>query len=134
MTRIYLLEDHASFRKAFASILDREPDFEVVGQAGSLTDSRNGSWKDPTEVDVAVVGLLLPDGNGMELIRDLREANPHIPTIVLTISRDTEVHAWAKKIGADRVLTKDSSIQEIIAEIRNLGTLRTGEQIASQVI
>lgn len=121
VTRIFLLEDHASFRKAFASILDREPDLEVVGQAGSLTEARDGAWKDPSEVDVAVVNLMLPDGSGIELIREMRQAEPDIPTMVLTISRDTEVHAWASKMGADKVLTKDLPIKEIIATIKHLG-------------
>lgn len=121
MTRIYLLEDHGSFREAFATLLDREPDLEVVGQAGSLAEARDGAWRDPGKVDVAVVGLMLPDGNGVELIREMRRAEPHLPTVVFTVSRDIEVHAWATRMGANKVLTKDLPIKEVIAEIRQLG-------------
>ena len=61
MIRVLLLEDHASFRQALASIIEREPDVTVVAQAGSLAEARALL---PLEVDVAVVDLGLPDGEG----------------------------------------------------------------------
>ena len=60
-----LVEDHIAFRQALAFLLGREPDLEIVAQAGSLAQAREMfDWR----LDVAVVDLTLPDGDGRELI------------------------------------------------------------------
>jgi DNA-binding NarL/FixJ family response regulator len=56
-----LVEDHAAFRQSLASLLSREPDLEVVAQAGSLAQARQML---DTPLDVAVLDLRLPDGDG----------------------------------------------------------------------
>ena len=64
MNRVLLVDDHAPFREMLAFVFEREPEFEVVGQAGSLAEARlmlEG-------VDLAVVDLDLPDGTGMDLM------------------------------------------------------------------
>jgi DNA-binding NarL/FixJ family response regulator len=73
MIRVLLVEYHAAFRGALAFLLGREPDLEVVAQAGSLAEAREAPGG---EFDVAVVDLGLPDGGGGELIGELRLATP----------------------------------------------------------
>ena len=60
MTRVMLVEDHAVFRQALSSILDRQQDIDVVAQAGSLAEARQCLGG----VDVMVLDLALPDGDG----------------------------------------------------------------------
>ena len=60
MSRIFLLEDHSWFRRALANLLEREPDLEVVGEAGSLTEARDDISQKQDEINVAIVDLLLP--------------------------------------------------------------------------
>src|SRR5215204_3507579 len=74
--RLLLVEDHASFREATASVFEREPGFEVVGQAGSLAEARKMLEDGASEADVALVDLGLPDGYGGDLIKELRAADP----------------------------------------------------------
>jgi len=69
VVRVLLVEDHAIVRELFASAFDREPDFEVVAQAGSLAEAR-GSLEG---VDVAVLDLRLPDGGGPTLLHSCTE-------------------------------------------------------------
>jgi DNA-binding NarL/FixJ family response regulator len=71
-------------------------------------------------IDVAVVDLDLPDGNGAELIGELRTVNPHAMTLVLTASDDRRVHAQAVEAGATGVLHKSTRIKEIIEAVRRL--------------
>nr|MDP9479396.1 response regulator [Actinomycetota bacterium] len=59
MQRILLVEDHASFRQTLAFVFDRESEFEVVAQAGSLAEARQVI--DGLEVDLGVMDLSLPD-------------------------------------------------------------------------
>lgn len=121
MQSVFLLEAHDTFRQSLAFILDREPDLEVVSEVGSLQEARNGAARWLPEVDVAIVGLLLPDGIGTELIGNLREAKPGLPVMVLTVLGERELHNWALKMGANEVITKDTSLEEILAGIRRLG-------------
>jgi DNA-binding NarL/FixJ family response regulator len=112
-----LVEDHAAFRQALCFMVDREPDMEVVRQAGSLAEAR----QEFDGIDVAVVDLNLPDGNGSDLIPEIRQANPDAMILILTASGNRGEMAAAVEAGAAGVMRKTSSIEEIIHAIRRLG-------------
>lgn len=116
MNRVLLVEDHATFREPLAFMFDWEPDFEVVAQAGSLAEARRML----DGIDLAVVDLDLPDGDGTELIGELRATNPHGMVLVLTASAQREVHARAVEAGAAGVLHKTARIKEVIDAARRL--------------
>ena len=127
MHRILLVEDHASFRQTLAFVFDREPGFEVVAQAGSLAEARK--VMDGLKVDLGVIDLALPDGEGIELIKDLREVNPNFTALVLTASLDRAEHARAVESGAAGILHKSAGVDEILDATRRLGE---GETLLSQ--
>jgi DNA-binding NarL/FixJ family response regulator len=120
VSRLFLLEDHSWFRKALADLLEREPDLEVVAQAGSLSEARREAGAQAERIDLAVVDLLLPDGIGTDLIRDLRAANPGVPVLVLTVAHGPDLRAWVRTMGADEIISKDASVEEIFAAVRVL--------------
>jgi len=111
-----LVEDHASFRQALAFVLGREPGFKVVAQAGSLAEARQVL----EGVDVAVVDLALPDGNGADLIDDLHRYNPGVKMLVLSATLDQKNLASAVESGAAGVLDKLANLGEIVGAIRRL--------------
>jgi CheY-like chemotaxis protein len=106
IVRVMLVEDHAAFRQSLASLLGREPDLEVVAQAGSLAQARQMLR---TPLDVAVLDLSLPDGDGRELIGELRQANAGISILVLTVMLGPGHLDEVLKAGADAVLHKVAS-------------------------
>ena len=114
LKRILLTEDHAAFRKALAFMLDREPGFEVTSQAGSVAEARDF---DHEGFDVAVIDLILPDGDGTEVIRELRKTNPG--SRILSLSADRDPHR-ALEAGADEVLGKDASLTSIVDAVKRL--------------
>ena len=116
--RVLLLDDHTSFRELLALRLAREPDLTVVMEAGSLAEGRQAVGQ--VEADVALVDLDLPDGSGVELIRDLRKMNPQAQAVLLTASGDRHLHAEAIAAGASGVLSKTVGSAEIIGAIRRL--------------
>jgi PAS domain S-box-containing protein len=124
--RIMLVEDHASFRQAVASVFEREPDFTVVAQAGSLAEAHRMLGAKP--VDVAIIDLALPDGYGGELIKDLRDANPGAMALVLSASLDHAETARAVESGAASVLHKSVDLDEVVNAVRRV---RTGETLLS---
>jgi DNA-binding NarL/FixJ family response regulator len=123
MQRLLLVEDHVSFRQTLALVFDGEPDFEVVAQAGSVAEARRVMGD--READLGVVDLSLPDGEGIELIEDLREANPLFAALVLTASLDKAEHARAVEAGAAGVLHKSADVDEILDATRRLATGET---------
>jgi PAS domain S-box-containing protein len=122
--RVLLVEDHASFRDAAASVFEREPGMEVVGQAGSLAEARAKL----DGVDVAVVDLFLPDGWGTTLIEDLRQTSPEAQALVLSASLERAQIAQAVEAGAAGVLHKSVGIDQVIEAVRRL---RAGETLMS---
>ena len=127
-TRILLVEDHASFRQALAFMFEREPEFAVVGQAGSLAEARqllNGSGE---EADVAVCDLALPDGDGFDLIEELAANGGKVITLVLSASLEPARFARAVEAGASGVLHKAAAIGDIVEAVKRL---RAGEALLS---
>jgi DNA-binding NarL/FixJ family response regulator len=120
--RILLVEDHASLREAVADLFDREPEFTVVGQAGSLGEARTML----EGVDVAIVDLDLPDGYGGNLIKEMRNANPHAMALVLSGYSDRANIAQAVESGAAGVLHKSAGIEKVMEAVRRL---RAGEAL-----
>ena len=117
MIRILLVDDHAQFRQALAFMLGREPDLTVVRQAGSLAEAR----AQLDVVDVAIVDLGLPDGDGADLIGDLLAAHPRVAILMLTGSRSPNDRARAVAMGAADVMHKSATIDEVIGAVRRLG-------------
>ena len=131
--RLLLVDDHAAFRLPLALILEREPDLVVVAQAGSLTEARAVLPEIAGTVDVALVDLQLPDGHGIEVVRDLRAANPHGQTIVLTADTEKVHHANAIEAGAAGVVSKSAQPSEIVDAIRRVHAGETA-QPAQEII
>ena len=128
LTRVYLVEDHVSFRQALAFMFEREPEFEVVGEAGLMAEARKLSEGSLQDVEVAVVDLALPDGDGIELIEELSASRPQIMTLVLSASLEAGRFARAIEAGAAGVLHKSTPIKEIIDAVRRL---KAGEALLS---
>ena len=124
MMRLVLVGDHLSFRQPLAFMLGREPGLEVAGQAGSLAEARPLL----AGADVALVDLDLPDGDGAELIRALRLANPRGMAVVLTASASRLDAARAVEAGAVGALHKSCAVAEIAAALRRLAA---GEHLLS---
>ena len=114
-----LVEDHADFRDFMVVLLGREPDLEVVAQAGSLAEARNSV--EGVRFDVVVLDLGLPDGNGADLIADLRGTNPGAAVLVLSASLDPRSLERANEAGADEIMDKPASPAEVLGTIRRLG-------------
>lgn len=125
MIRVLLVDDHAVLREPLAFVFDKEPDFEVVGHAGSLAEAR-GMLKG---VDLAILDLDLPDGLGTDLIEELQADNPRAMALVLTGISERAQLVLAIEAGAAGVLRKTARISEIVGAARKLCA---GEYLLSQ--
>lgn len=120
MKQVVLVDDHYSFRRALALVLSREPEIMVVAQAGTVVEGRETIGNE-SDIDVAVMDLGLPDGDGIELIEELRESNPDISILVLTVDLNPKRIERALEVGANEVIGKESSIQTIVEAVKRAG-------------
>src|SRR4028118_617726 len=104
--RILLVVHHNVFREALATRLNQEDDLEVAWQAGSMTDTRDVHLDG---IDVALVDPLLPDGDGLELIREVSVANPNALALVLSHKLDPALYHQAAGAGALEALAADAA-------------------------
>ena len=116
--RLLLIDDHAAFRIPLALVLERERDLIVLSQVGSLSEARTKLPEIAGMVDIALVDLHLPDGNGVEIVRDVRATNPEGQVIVLTADTDNRHHARAIEEGAVGIISKSVQPFEIVEAIR----------------
>jgi DNA-binding NarL/FixJ family response regulator len=121
--KVMLIEDDTTFREALAFVLDKEQELEVVAQAGSLAAARealDGGLQG--RLDVALLDLALPDGDGTELIGELRRSNPSIKVMVLSATIEAgRVEELMLRAGVDAVLDKWLSPRQIAREVRREG-------------
>ena len=120
LTRVMIVEDHADFRDLMEILLGRQPDIDLLAQAGSLAEAREQAAR--FEVDVAILDLGLPDGSGADLIPDLRRDGNEVRVLVLSASLDPEGIEKARSAGADVTLDKLTPVGEVLATVRHLGT------------
>jgi DNA-binding NarL/FixJ family response regulator len=114
-TRILVVAPHNAFRQALAMRLDQEEDLEVTWQAGSITDTRDVHLDG---IDVALVDPLLPDGDGLKLIREVSVANPKALALVLSHKLDEALYQQALGAGAVEVLATNTGLEEVIDAVR----------------
>lgn len=119
MKRVLIVEDHHAFREALAKILVWNG-FDESAEARSVAEGRRRVATLDGNVDVAVVDLELSDESGMDLIRDIREAESDVPVLVLGLNLEREVVERLKEMGVGEVLGKEASSEEIVAAIRQL--------------
>ncbi|HYD10558.1 MAG TPA: response regulator transcription factor [Acidimicrobiales bacterium] len=116
--RVFLLDDHEIVRRGLAEVLeaDGDRDLEVVGEAGSVEEAMRRV--PATRPDVAILDVRLPDGNGIDVCRDLRSANPELAVIMLTSFADDDALFSAVLAGANGFLLKQVRGSEIADAVR----------------
>jgi two-component system response regulator DesR len=122
--KVMLIEDDTAFREALAFVLSKEHELEVVAQVGSLAGARQaleGGGLDG-RLDVALLDLTLPDGDGTELIAELRRSNPSIKVMVLSATIwPRRVEELLLRAEVDAVLDKWKAPKQIAREVRREG-------------
>jgi two-component system response regulator DevR len=118
VTRIFLLDDHEIVRRGVADLLNSVPDFEVIGEAGTVAEALR---RLPAAVpDVAILDGRLPDGSGIEVCRIIREQNPSVKCLILTSYDDDEAIFAAVLAGAAGYVLKQIRGSNLIDAVRQV--------------
>jgi len=118
--RVFLVDDHEVVRRGLKDLLDAEEDIEVVGDAATAGMALAGIAA--TSPDVAVLDVRLPDGNGVEVCREVRARDPRIACLMLTSFGDDEALFDAIMAGAAGYLLKDIRGNDLIEAVRHVAT------------
>ena len=117
MRHVLLVEDHLAIRQAYAFVLALDSTQHVMVEAGSLAEAC--ALVGTITVDIAIVDLNLPDGNGFELIPEICAAHPHAGVAVLTASTDPADLEQARVLGV-RLLHKTAALAHLRGVIEHL--------------
>ncbi|MGO9877531.1 MAG: response regulator [Acidimicrobiia bacterium] len=120
--RVFLLDDHELVRRGVREVLEVEDDFEVVGEAGTAEEAHS---RIPSAApDVAIIDMRLPDGNGVEVCREVRREvrsrNPDVQCVVLTSFADDEALFDSIMAGAAGYLLKQIKGADLVDAIRRV--------------
>ena len=116
--RVFLVDDHELIRRGLRDCLEAEQDLVVVGEAGTAQEATS---RIPAIMpEVVVLDVRLPDGNGIEVCRDLRSIHPEIRFLILTTFSDDEALFDAIVAGADGYVLKDTRGDNLIESIRRV--------------
>jgi two-component system, NarL family, response regulator DevR len=118
--RVFLLDDHEVVRRGVRELLETQDDFEVVGEASTAEEAV--SRIPPTQPDVAIVDMRLPDGNGVEVCREVRSRDAGIQCLILTSFADDEALFDSIMAGAAGYLLKQIKGTDLIDAVRRVSS------------
>ena len=116
--RILIADDHAVVRQGLKQILaDKFPAAEF-GEAGNAGEVMDFVWKQ--EWDIAVLDITMPGRSGLDALKDLRQARPKLPVLVLSAHPEDQYAMRVLKAGASGYMTKDRAPEELVEAVKKV--------------
>jgi two-component system, NarL family, response regulator DevR len=116
--RVFLLDDHELVRTGLRTLLNGESDMEVIGEAG--TAEQGVLLIRELEPDVAILDVRLPDGNGIEVCREIQSTMPSIRCLMLTSYSDDDALFSSIMAGASGYVLKEVGSGDLLGDIRRV--------------
>jgi DNA-binding NarL/FixJ family response regulator len=132
--RVLLVEDHPMFREQLALLINKEPSMTVCGEADNIHDALR--LIESEKPDIAIVDLTLKGPSGLELIKNLKAKELHLPVLVLSMHDESLYAERVLKAGARGYITKNEVSKEVMTAIRTVlgGEIYLPSRIASRIL
>jgi two-component system invasion response regulator UvrY len=132
-TKILLADDHTMFREGVKQLLASASDFAVVDEASDAAQVLEKVQK--TKCDVVVLDISMPGRDGIDVLKQLKQLNPHLSVLILSMYPEDQYAFRAIKAGASGYLTKNKASSELIAAIRKVagGRKYISSEVAEQL-
>lgn len=118
MIRVITVDDHAVVRRGLKTIIEEEPDMQVVGEAGDGRDALSVIRQTPC--DLVILDISMPGISGIEVLHQLRHDYPDLPVLILSMHEEEQYTLRVLRSGASGYLKKDSIPEELIKAIRKI--------------
>ncbi len=119
---ILIIDDHTLFREGLRAIIERNPGYEVIGEAGN---SREGlQLVEKYKPDLVLVDISLPDRSGIELTRDIIKLSPKTRIIIVSMHSKTDYIVKAFQAGATGYVIKESAATKLL---QGIGSVLKGD-------
>jgi DNA-binding NarL/FixJ family response regulator len=115
---VAIADDHILFRQCLRKLLETETDIEVVAEFSDGHGVRD--LIESERPDLLLLDLGMPNVNGIDVLRQLRAADLHVDTVVLTASQDRADLAMALELGANAVVPKDAATRDLLKVMRQV--------------
>lgn len=116
--KILIVDNHVLFREGLASLLDSQPDMEVIGEAKSASEGIAKAYE--LKPDLVLIDVGSPKDEGLAAVKSIRQHNPETKIVILANHKSDELLFAALRAGATGYLLKNSSFDNVIASIRAL--------------
>ena len=116
---VLLVDDHEVVRQGLATLLGRRPEFNIVGEAGTVADAVAAARR--FRPDLIVMDVRLPDGSGIEACREIRAEQPDTRVVMLTSYPDEDAVLSAIIAGASGYLLKQVRARDLVAALDAVG-------------
>jgi DNA-binding NarL/FixJ family response regulator len=132
--KVMLVDDHPVLRQGLASLIDGEPDLAVVG--GAETTEQALRLVRQLRPDVVVVDIILGEGSGLDLIKQIRESDPDLPVLALSMYDESLYAERALRAGAKGYVMKKEAMDKVMTAIRRVlaGEMYISEKMAAQMV
>lgn len=118
MIHVLVADDHAIVRRGLRALFAESGDIVVDGEATSAREVREAVRARPW--DVLVLDINLPDGDGLDLLKEIKRDAPTLPVLILTIFAEEQFAVRALRSGAAGYVTKESAPGELISAVRKV--------------
>jgi DNA-binding NarL/FixJ family response regulator len=117
-SRVLIIDDHPAVREALAIRIARQPDLEVCGEAADMSEALR--MVEELKPDVAVVDITLKTGNGLDLIKRIKDRDEAVRMLVWSMHSESLYAERALRAGALGYINKDQATEQIVEAIRRV--------------
>lgn len=118
MSKVFIVDDHELVRQGLRQLIEGEIDLKLCGEAANVSDALK--MRASLKPDVAIIDISLPDGNGLDLIKQLHNWQPKMRIIALSMHDDELYAERALNNGASGYINKQDSAQKLLVGIRQV--------------
>lgn len=132
--RVALVDDHDLLRRGIRTMLETEPDIEVVGEASD--GAAAAGLVAETYPDIVLIDVLMPNKDGIAATQEIKESHPNVGVVVLSGHDERQFIFDALKAGASGYLLKTAELEEVVSTVRSVAAGRAviDPELASQVL
>src|SRR5918997_3444362 len=134
MVKVALIDDHDLLRRGIKTMLESEPDIEVVGEAADGAQALK--LVEEALPDVVLIDVIMPLKHGIEATKEIKDAFPNMGVVVLSGHDERQFLFDALKAGASGYMLKTADLEEVVATVRSAakGEAKLDPSLATQVL